>query len=66
MIEVIFPYETFVQFKSFGQGIKCRNWYWMTNTVQSRFSDIKFMDNLWFSDFFSKTIFQFTTWNHSI
>ena len=30
-------------------------------TVQSRFSDIKFSDNLWFSDYFSKTIFQFTT-----
>ena len=25
-------------------------------TVQSRFSDIKFSDNLWFSDYFSKTI----------
>ena len=30
-------------------------------TVQSRFSDIKFSDNLGFSDYFSKTIFQFTT-----
>ena len=30
-------------------------------TVQSRFSDIKLSDNLWFSDYFSKTIFQFTT-----
>ena len=29
--------------------------------VQSRFSDIKFSDNLWFSDYFTKTIFQFTT-----
>ena len=27
------------------------------NTVQSRFSDIKFSDNLRFSDYFSKTIF---------
>ena len=26
-----------------------------------KFSDIKFSDNLWFSDYFSKTIFQFTT-----
>ena len=25
--------------------------------VQSRFSDIKFSDNLWFSDYFEKTIF---------
>ena len=25
------------------------------------FSDIKFSDNLWFSDYFAKTIFQFTT-----
>ena len=33
-----------------------------SNTVQSRFSDIKFSDNLWFSDYFAKTIqFQFTT-----
>ena len=31
------------------------------HTVQSRFSEIKFSDNLWFSDYFSKTIFQFTT-----
>ena len=31
------------------------------NTVQSRFSDIEFSDNLWFSDYFSKTSFQFTT-----
>ena len=36
------------------------------STVQSRFSDIKFSDNLWFSDYkeslyFTKTIFQFTT-----
>ena len=30
-------------------------------TVQSRFSDIKFSDNLWFSDYFVITIFQFTT-----
>ena len=30
-------------------------------TVQSRFSDIKFSDNLWFSDYFTKTVFQFTT-----
>ena len=30
-------------------------------TVQSRFSDIKFSDNLWFGDYFAKTIFQFTT-----
>ena len=30
-------------------------------TVQSRFSDIKFSDNLWFSDYFANTIFQFTT-----
>ena len=28
-------------------------------TVQSRFSDIKFIDNLWFSDYFAKTIFKF-------
>ena len=28
-------------------------------TVQSRFSDIKFSDNLWFSDYFVKTNFQF-------
>ena len=31
------------------------------NTVQSRFSDFKFSDNLWFSDYFAKTIFQITT-----
>ena len=31
------------------------------STVQSWFSDIKFSDNLWFSDYFSKTIFQSTT-----
>ena len=30
-------------------------------TVQPRFSDIKFSDNLLFSDYFAKTIFQFTT-----
>ena len=30
-------------------------------TVQSRFSDITFSDNLYVSDYFSKTIFQFTT-----
>ena len=30
-------------------------------TVQSRFSDIKFSDNLWFSDYFTKTVFHFTT-----
>ena len=29
----------------------------LTSTVQSRFSDIKFSDNLWFSDYFSKNIF---------
>ena len=37
---------------------------WITsniNTVQSQFSDVKFSDNLWFSDYFPKTIFQFTT-----
>ena len=27
-------------------------------TVQSRFSDNKFSDNLWFSDYFTKNIFQ--------
>ena len=27
------------------------------STVQSRFSDIKFSDNLWFSDYFTKTVF---------
>ena len=32
----------------------------LKDTVQSRFSDIKFSDNLWFSDYFSKTIFQLT------
>ena len=32
--------------------------YWRyTSTVQSRFSEIKFSDNLWFSDYFAKTIF---------
>ena len=31
------------------------------NTVQPRVSDIKSSDNLWFSDYFTKTIFQFTT-----
>ena len=31
------------------------------STVQSRFSDTKFSDNLWFSDYFAKTIFQFNT-----
>ena len=36
------------------------------STVQSRFSDIKSSDNLWVSDYFAKTIFQFATWNHSI
>ena len=36
------------------------------NAVQSRFSDIKFTNNLWFSDYFSSTIFQFTTYTHSI
>ena len=30
------------------------------HSVQSQFSDIKFSDNLWFSDYFTKTIFQFT------
>ena len=30
-------------------------------TVQSRFSDVEFSDNLWFSDYFAKTIFQFAT-----
>ena len=30
------------------------------SAVQSWFSDIKFSDNLWLSDYFSKTIFQFT------
>ena len=34
------------------------NWL---GTVQSWFSDIKFSDNLWLIDYFSKTIFQFTT-----
>ena len=29
-------------------------------TVQFRFSDIKFNDSLWFSDYFAKNIFQFT------
>ena len=32
-----------------------------SGTVQSRFSDIKFSDNLSFSDYFTKTVFQFTT-----
>ena len=31
------------------------------STVQSRFSDTLFSDNLRFSDYFTKTIFQFTT-----
>ena len=35
-------------------------------TVQSRFSDTKFSYNLWISDYFAKTIFQFTAKNHSI
>ena len=38
----------------------------ISTTVQSWFNDIKFVDNLWFSDYCTKTIFQFTTWNHSI
>ena len=29
--------------------------------VQSQFSDVKISDNLWFSIYFTKTIFQFTT-----
>ena len=31
------------------------------STVPSWFSDIEFSDNLWFSDYFLKTIIQFTT-----
>ena len=47
-------------------GRQCRSdseqWPWTSNlcTVHSWFSDIKFSDNLWFSDYFTKTIFQFT------
>ena len=33
----------------------------LPSTVQSWFSDIKFSDNLWFSDYFTKTVFHFTT-----
>ena len=29
----------------------------LPSTVQSWFSDIKFSDNLWFSDYFTKTFF---------
>ena len=35
-----------------------RVYYVYNFTVQSRFSDNKFSDNLWFSDYFSKTNFQ--------
>ena len=40
--------------------ISLNNWEFFFSTVQSRFSDIEFSDNLWFSDYYSKTIFQFT------
>ena len=35
--------------------------YSQMGAVLSQFGDIKFNDNLWFSEYFSKTIFQFTT-----
>ena len=40
---------------------KSSNFVKSQSTVQSLFSHIKFSDNLWFSDYFSKTIFQSTT-----
>ena len=41
--------------------IKCKCLKLFEITVQSRSSDIKFSDNLRFSDYFTKTVFQSTT-----
>ena len=64
------PYETFLIELHFNEKLKgvqgsfgvsdlVLNLSKFNTCVQSRFSDIKFSDNLWFSDYFTKTIFQF-------
>ena len=41
-------------------GVKAISKSILQDKVQSQFSDIKFSDTLWFSDYFTKTVFQFT------